>query len=78
MAVSLENEVIKSDFFEDDWGQEVHQQAIRRRLLKTEDESLLDYPHNYEGMYIITNEAAKNRWGNCECFLAIIFIYRDV
>lgn len=68
--MSLENEVINADWLgDDDWGSEIQQQKIVRRILKTEDEGLLNYPDNYEGMYVVTNEAVKNRWGNCKSFL---------
>ncbi|KAJ7157647.1 amine oxidase catalytic domain-containing protein [Mycena crocata] len=63
MAVSLENEVVKQPWFDDDWGQEVHQQKIVRTMVRNESDALLDYPKNYEGVYAIVNEEELNRWG---------------
>ncbi|KAJ6619998.1 amine oxidase catalytic domain-containing protein [Mycena sp. CBHHK59/15] len=63
MAVSLENEVVEQPWFDDDWGQEVHQQKIVRTMVRNESDALLDYPKNYEGVYVIVNEEELNRWG---------------
>ncbi|KAF8176144.1 amine oxidase catalytic domain-containing protein [Mycena galopus ATCC 62051] len=63
MAVSLENEVVEQPWFDDDWGQDVHQQKIVRTMIKNESDALLDYPKNYEGVYAIVNEEKLNRWG---------------
>ncbi|KAJ7111935.1 amine oxidase catalytic domain-containing protein [Mycena epipterygia] len=63
MAVSLENEVVKQPWFDDDWGQEVHQQKIVRTMVRNESDALLEYPKNYEGVYAIVNEEELNRWG---------------
>ncbi|KAK7006189.1 amine oxidase catalytic domain-containing protein [Favolaschia claudopus] len=63
MAVTLENEVVQQPWFDDDWGQDVHQQKIVRRMIRNESDALLDYPKNYEGVYAIVNEEELNRWG---------------
>ncbi|KAF7374336.1 Amine oxidase catalytic domain-containing protein [Mycena sanguinolenta] len=63
MAISLENEVVEQPWFEDDWGQDVHQQKIVRTMIRNESDALLDYPKNYEGVYAIINEEELNRWG---------------
>ncbi|KAJ6507694.1 amine oxidase catalytic domain-containing protein [Mycena vitilis] len=63
MAVSLENEVVEQPWFDDDWGQDVHQQKIVRTMVRNESDALLDYPKNYEGVYAIVNEEELNRWG---------------
>ncbi|ORX38990.1 copper amine oxidase [Kockovaella imperatae] len=62
MAVSLEMEDKEAPWFDDDWGTTRHQQKIVRRIL--EEESLLEYPHNMEGAYVILNQNATNAWGN--------------
>ncbi|KAJ7067387.1 amine oxidase catalytic domain-containing protein [Mycena amicta] len=64
MAVTLENEVVQQPWFGDDWGQEVNQQKIVRKIVKSEDDALLDYPKNLEGAYVILNQEELNRWGN--------------
>jgi primary-amine oxidase len=63
MAVSLENEVVEQPWFDDDWGQDVHQQKLVRTMIRNESDALLDYPKNYEGVYAIVNEEKLNRWG---------------
>ncbi|KAJ7679225.1 amine oxidase catalytic domain-containing protein [Mycena polygramma] len=63
MAVSLENEVVEQPWFDDDWGQDVHQQKIVRTMVRNESDALLDYAKNYEGVYAIVNEEELNRWG---------------
>jgi primary-amine oxidase len=63
MAVSLENEVVQQPWFDDDWGQDVHQQKIVRTMVRNESDALLDYPKNLEGAYVIVNEEELNRWG---------------
>ncbi|KAJ7168667.1 amine oxidase catalytic domain-containing protein [Mycena filopes] len=63
MAVSLENEVVQQPWFDDDWGQDVHQQKIVRRMIRNESDALLEYPKNYEGVYAVVNEEELNRWG---------------
>lgn len=62
-AITLENEIANEDWFADDWGSQVNQQKIVRKILKTEDEGLLNYPDNYEGMFVVTNQDVRNRWG---------------
>lgn len=63
MAISLENEVVHQAWFDEDWGSDVHQQKIVRKMVRNESEALLDYPRNYEGLYVLVNEEALNRWG---------------
>lgn len=64
MAISLENEVVHQPWFDDeDWGTEVHQQKIVRKMVRNESEALLDFPKNYEGLYVLVNEETLNRWG---------------
>ncbi|KAJ7741169.1 amine oxidase catalytic domain-containing protein [Mycena maculata] len=63
MAISLENEVVEQPWFDDDWGQDVHQQKIVRTMIRNESDALLDYPKNLEGLYAIVNEEELNRWG---------------
>ncbi|KAJ7759342.1 amine oxidase catalytic domain-containing protein [Mycena maculata] len=63
MAISLENEVVQQPWFDDDWGQDVHQQKIVRTMIRNESDALLDYPKNLEGLYAIVNEEELNRWG---------------
>ncbi|KAJ7340875.1 amine oxidase catalytic domain-containing protein [Mycena albidolilacea] len=63
MAVSLENEVVEQPWFDEDWGQDVHQQKLVRTMIRNESDALLDYPKNYEGVYAIVNEEKLNRWG---------------
>ncbi|KAJ7196797.1 amine oxidase catalytic domain-containing protein [Mycena pura] len=63
MAISLENEVVRLPWFEDDWGQDVRQQKIVRKIVANESDALLDYPKNYEGAYVIVNQEELNRWG---------------
>ncbi|KAJ6544977.1 amine oxidase catalytic domain-containing protein [Mycena vulgaris] len=63
MAVTLENEVVQQPWFDDDWGQDVHQQKIVRTMVRNESDALLDYPKNNEGVYAIVNEEELNRWG---------------
>ncbi|KAK4686906.1 hypothetical protein P7C73_g3209, partial [Tremellales sp. Uapishka_1] len=62
MEVKLETEKRVEDWFEDDWGSTVIQQKIARDILA--EESLLDYPKNMEGAYVVINEDEKNAWGN--------------
>ncbi|KAJ7081806.1 amine oxidase catalytic domain-containing protein [Mycena belliarum] len=63
MAVSLENEVVQQPWFDDDWGQDVHQQKIVRTMVRNESDALLDHPVNLQGVYVIVNEEELNRWG---------------
>ncbi|KAJ7683677.1 amine oxidase catalytic domain-containing protein [Mycena rosella] len=63
MAVSLENEVVQQPWFDEDWGQDVHQQKIVRTMVRNESDALLDYPSNIQGLYAIVNEEELNRWG---------------
>jgi len=63
MAISLENEIVQQPWFEDDWGQDVRQQKIVRKFVTNESDALLDYPKNYEGVYVIVNQEELNRWG---------------
>jgi primary-amine oxidase len=63
MAISLENEVVQQPWFDDDWGQDVHQTKIVRTMVRNESDALLDYPKNLEGAYVIVNEEELNRWG---------------
>ncbi|KAJ7447063.1 amine oxidase catalytic domain-containing protein [Mycena galericulata] len=63
MAVTLENEVVEQPWFDDDWSTDVHQQKIVRTMVRNENDALLEYPKNYEGLYAIVNEEELNRWG---------------
>ncbi|KAJ7763953.1 amine oxidase catalytic domain-containing protein [Mycena maculata] len=63
MAITLENEVVHQPWFDDDWGQDVHQQKVVRTMVRNESDALLDYPKNLEGAYVIVNEEELNRWG---------------
>ncbi|KAF7325587.1 Amine oxidase catalytic domain-containing protein [Mycena kentingensis (nom. inval.)] len=64
MAVSLVNEAVEQPWYDDDWGSTVNQQRIVRKILKTEDQGLLEYPENLEGVYVFVNLEEKNKWGN--------------
>ncbi|THU91056.1 amine oxidase catalytic domain-containing protein [Dendrothele bispora CBS 962.96] len=48
---------------EDEWGNEVIQQKITKRIISNESEALLEYPRNFQGGYAIVNQDEKNRWG---------------
>ncbi|KAJ7253466.1 amine oxidase catalytic domain-containing protein [Mycena rebaudengoi] len=63
MAISLENEVVQQEWFDEDWGQDVHQQKIVRTMVRNESDALLEYAKNLEGLYVIVNEEKLNRWG---------------
>ncbi|KAJ7230301.1 copper amine oxidase [Mycena pura] len=58
-------EIVQQPWLEDDWGQlqDVHQQKIVRKFVTNESDALLDYPKNYEGVYVIVNQEELNRWG---------------
>ncbi|KAF7289645.1 Amine oxidase catalytic domain-containing protein [Mycena chlorophos] len=64
MKITLENEVVQQPWFADDWGQDVSQQKIVREIVKTEDDTLLDYPRNLEAAYVVLNQEELNKWGN--------------
>jgi primary-amine oxidase len=64
MSVKLEVEEKEEDWFSDDWGTRAIQQKIVRSMIKTEDDSLLEYPKNMEGAYVIVNQDEKNSWGS--------------
>ncbi|ORY25514.1 copper amine oxidase [Naematelia encephala] len=62
MSVALEMEDKDEAWFNDDWGPMTRQQRLVRRMLP--EESLLNFPQNAEGAYVVTNEQAFNTFGN--------------
>lgn len=63
-AISLEIEEREEPWFDDDWGTTVVQQRVHRNQVANERVGKLEYPHNGQGMYVITNEEELNSWGH--------------
>ncbi|KAI0765133.1 amine oxidase catalytic domain-containing protein [Fomes fomentarius] len=63
LFTSTDTEIITQPWFEDDWGKEVIQQKISKKLIENEDDALLKFPLNLQGGYSLINKEALNRWG---------------
>ncbi|KAL1411966.1 hypothetical protein Q8F55_002959 [Vanrija albida] len=62
MRVRLESEERDDAWFGvDGWGPVVQSKLVRQRVA---EESVLEFPPNMEGAYVVTNEDAHNAWGN--------------
>ena len=56
-------EVVTQPWFDNDWGNEVIQQAIHHEYITNEDNALLKFLDNFQGRYAIVNQEEKNKWG---------------
>ncbi|WVQ70156.1 uncharacterized protein L199_008381 [Kwoniella botswanensis] len=64
MSAMLEMEETTAPWVDEDWGETFKQQRVVRKMIKSENDSKLEYAKNMEGMYIVTNEEEHNSWGN--------------
>ncbi|RXK35243.1 hypothetical protein M231_07497 [Tremella mesenterica] len=62
MQVKLETEKVDQEWMDEDWGVGAIQQRMTKNILPYE--SLLEWPNNMEGAYVITNQDEKNAWGH--------------
>ncbi|KAK0491590.1 copper amine oxidase [Armillaria novae-zelandiae] len=63
LETSTNQEVVTQPWFDDDWGHEVIQQKITKKIIENENDALLKYPQNFQGGYSIINQDNKNAWG---------------
>ncbi|KAK0447703.1 copper amine oxidase [Armillaria borealis] len=63
LETTTNQEVVTQPWFDDDWGQEVIQQKITKKIIENENDALLKYPQNFQGGYSIINQDNKNAWG---------------
>ena len=56
-------EQVVQPWFDDDWGETVIQQKIKRDYIENEDDALLKLPLNFQGGYSIVNKDEHNSWG---------------
>ncbi|KAH8100993.1 amine oxidase catalytic domain-containing protein, partial [Cristinia sonorae] len=60
---STAQEQVEQPWFDDDWGQTVIQQKISREVIPNENDAMLQFPANLQGIYSIVNQAKTNSWG---------------
>lgn len=63
LETTTNQEVVIQPWFDDDWGQEVIQQKITKKIIDNENDALLKYPQNFQGGYSIINQDNRNAWG---------------
>ncbi|PBK93948.1 amine oxidase catalytic domain-containing protein [Armillaria gallica] len=63
LETTTNQEVVIQPWFDDDWGQEVIQQKITKKIIENENDALLKYPQNFQGGYSIINQDNRNAWG---------------
>ena len=63
LYTSTAQEQVELPWFEDDWGQTTIQQKISRDYITNENDALVDFPANVQGVYSIVNRAKNNSWG---------------
>ncbi|KAK0190361.1 copper amine oxidase [Armillaria mellea] len=63
LETTTNQEVVTQPWFDDDWGHEVIQQKITKKIIENENDALLKYPQNFQGGYSIINQDNKNAWG---------------
>ncbi|KAK0499484.1 copper amine oxidase [Armillaria luteobubalina] len=63
LETTTNQEVVTQPWFDDDWGHEVIQQRITKKIIENENDALLKYPQNFQGGYSIINQDNKNAWG---------------
>jgi primary-amine oxidase len=64
LRTTTSQEEVTQPWFDDDWGQTIIQQKIRRDYITNEDDALLKYPNNFQGGYAIVNQEQRNKWGS--------------
>jgi len=64
LRTTTSQEEVTQPWFDDDWGQTIIQQKIRREYITNEDDALLKYPSNFQGGYAIVNQEQNNKWGS--------------
>ncbi|KAK0207087.1 copper amine oxidase [Desarmillaria ectypa] len=62
LETTTSQEVVTQPWFDDDWGQEVIQQKITKKIIENENDALLKYHQNFQGVYSIINQDNKNAW----------------
>lgn len=63
LETTTSQETVTQPWFDDDWGQEVIQQKITKKIIENENDALLKYPQNFQGGYSIVNQDNRNAWG---------------